>query len=225
MNNARKKMLEKVKAILSKTMENGCTEEEAMSALAKARELMATYEIDETEIAAFDREEVKIHRSIIDDPYEIKKNLRTSVGQFTRCRAYDSSAKGHYGASFIGLESDVIFAKWLLETLQHFVMRALRDFQKQNAKEGAGNNNLKSASFVVGCVARIAEKLKLLTPVEWNVNKAVIEAKMAEKGITLYKSAKDNRPIDGNSAAAGYKAGNSATFNRPVSAGGGKYLK
>ncbi len=46
MNDARKKMLERVKAILAKTMDNGCTEGEAMAALAKARELMATYEID-----------------------------------------------------------------------------------------------------------------------------------------------------------------------------------
>lgn len=219
---SRKKMLERIKAMMNT---EGRTEAEMLAFLAKARELMATYEIDEAELEAHEREEVKIHRSIIDDPYEIKKNLRTSVGQFTRCRAYDSSSKGHYGASFIGLESDVIFAKWLLETLQRFVMRALREFQKDNAVKGLGNNNHQSASFVVGCVARIAEKLKLLTPIEWNVNKALIEAKMAEKGITLYKSAKDNRPIDARSAKAGFEAGKHATFNRPVEQGGAKRLK
>ena len=38
MNDSRKKMLDKVRAILAKTMDNGCTEDEAMTALAKARE-------------------------------------------------------------------------------------------------------------------------------------------------------------------------------------------
>ncbi len=46
----RKKMLELVRAIMSKTVANGCTEGEAMAALAKARELMAAYEISESEL-------------------------------------------------------------------------------------------------------------------------------------------------------------------------------
>jgi hypothetical protein len=40
-NDARKKMLKRVRALLAKTMARGCTEGEAMAALEKARELMA----------------------------------------------------------------------------------------------------------------------------------------------------------------------------------------
>ena len=50
MNDSRQKMLDRVRAILAKTMDNGCTEGEAMAALQKARELMAAYEISEAEL-------------------------------------------------------------------------------------------------------------------------------------------------------------------------------
>jgi len=126
MNDSRKKMLEKVKAILAKTMENGCSEQEAMTALAKARELMATYEIDEKELHQFEQEKAQIHRTATSDPYEIKYWLAKFVGKFTRCQSWAAKDKV---VCFAGLESDVIFATWLLDTLQRYVMRALRDYQ------------------------------------------------------------------------------------------------
>ena len=46
----RKKMLRRVRALLSKTVANGCTEGETLAAQAKARELIAAYEITESEV-------------------------------------------------------------------------------------------------------------------------------------------------------------------------------
>jgi hypothetical protein len=233
-SDSRKKMLERVRAILSKTMENGCTEGEAMAALAKARELMATYEIDENELnVAQEQEKATVHKGAFSDPYEIKNGLCTAVAKFTRCRGWDGSRK-KYGISFCGLESDVIFATWLLETLQRFIMRALREFQKQRIVKGIPNSNHTSASFVVGCTNRIAEKLRELTPEEPKVvtgnsltvsRKALIEAELARNGIILSKRHASRRQIDQKSALAGFTAGNHARFDRPVEAGGQLKLK
>jgi hypothetical protein len=226
LNNARKKMLERVKAILAKTMENGCSEAEAMTALAKARELMATYEIDEKELDAFDRESVNIHKTKINDPYEIKSMLGTNVGKFTRCQAWNGAKSFEYGIAFAGLESDVIFATWLLDTLQRFVMRALRDHQKKLIAKGSyHSNNLTSASFVMGCINRINEKLKELTPIDYAKNKELIAAEMAKNGIALRKSRKDERNVDAGSFKAGQSAGSNARFDKPVGAGGRRMLK
>src|ERR1700675_1648266 len=160
MNDSRKKMLEKVRAILSKTMDNGCTESEAMAALTKARELMATYDINESELdKAQDQEGASIYKSDLSDPYDIKFGLAMSVGKFTRCRCWNGKKEG-YGISYCGLESDVIFAEWLLDTLRRFIMRALREFQGNRSKEGISNSRFTSASFVMGCTSRIAERLK-----------------------------------------------------------------
>ncbi len=223
MNEARKKMLEKVKAILSKTMENGCTEEEAMAALAKAKELMATYEIDEKELHQFEQEKATLHKTGMSDPYEIKFNLSMSVGNFTRTRGFNGK-KNNWGITFVGLESDVIFATWLLDTLQRFVMRALRDFQKQRSIKGMTNSNYTSASFVVGCTARINEKLKELTMPLPAVNKELITAELAKNGIVLRVST-GRGEIDQRSAMAGAAAGNSARFDKPVGSGGMRRLK
>ncbi len=220
-SDARKKMLEKVKAILAKTMDAGCTEDEAMAALAKARELMATYEIDEADLNELDQEKATIFKTDPKDPYEIKFHLDKWIGRFTRCRAWAGKDKIVH---FAGLESDVIFATWLLETLQRFVMRALREFQKERAVKHIPNSNYTSASFVSGCTQRVCEKLKELAPKEETRN-ALVEAELARKGIVLSKRRNSERDIDQKSANRGYEAGNHARFDKPVGQGGVKRLK
>lgn len=220
-SDARKKMLERVRAILAKTMDNGCTESEAMAALAKARELMATYEIDEKELDALNIEKTTTFRTEARDPYEIKSNLSVNVGKFTRCKAFFDRDNV---ITFAGKESDIVFATWLLDTLQRFVMRALREYQRQKTIKGGtfANNNYTSSSFVVGCAARINEKLKELAPVDWAKAQEVI---VKELNINLTKSRASRRDIHEGSVKAGMEAGNSARFDKPVGQGGRKLLK
>lgn len=218
----RKKLLERVKAILAKTMANGCTEAEAMAALAKARELMATYEIDEKELDAFSKEKTTTFKTENRDPYDIKRNLCVNVGKFTRCKAYRDRDNV---INFAGKESDIVFASWLLDTLQMFVMRELRAYQKKLITEkGIGySNNLTSASFVAGCAYRINEKLKELAPLDWAKTQELI---VSELGMRLTKSRGRSRNLSEKDAAAGFKAGENARFDRPVGSDGkGRLLK
>jgi len=215
---ARKKLLERVKAILAKTMDNGCTEGEAMAALAKARELMATYEIDEKELDEVG-EKATTFRTAPSDPYEIKRGLSVNVGKFASCKAFRDRENV---ICFAGKESDIVFATWLLDTLQRFVMRALRAYQADRAKLKLGNSNHTSASFVVGCAHRINEKLKELTPINWAETQALI---VKELNLSLVKSRGRGKDVDQNAAKSGLKAGEGATFNKPVNAGGRMMLK
>ena len=198
MNKSRKKMLERVRAILSKTMENGCTEGEAMAALAKARELMAAYDISEAELGnTQEQESATIHYEDKTDPYQIKKFLARSVARFTRCKGWQGNNSTSYSMAFCGLESDVIFATWLLDTLQRFVMRELKNHQDARRAKGLKCPRIIGASFVLGCANRISERLKELTPEEpatvGNGNalvvsrNALITEAMAKAGIRLKK--------------------------------------
>jgi len=218
MTEARKKMIERIKAMLNSS---GRTEAEMMAFLAKASELMATYEITEAELAAGDK--AKIHRTEANDPYDIKKNLSVNVGKFTSCAAYRDRDKNQT-ICFAGKEGDILFALWLLDTLQRFVMRELRNYQKKLLNEKGRNhsNNLTSASFVAGCTARVNRKLEELIPVNWADTKALI---LKEVGLSLVKSRGPSRSLSEKDAAAGFEAGKHATFSRPVGAGGGRYLK
>lgn len=220
MTNARKKLLDKIRAMLNT---EGRTEAEMMAFLAKAREMMATYEVSEAELGAFEQEQATVFKSAIQDPYDIKYNLGYRVGRFCRCEAWrDRSGQ----RNFCGLESDVIFATWLLDTLQRFVMRELRAYQKKLITEKGLNhsNNLTSASFVWGCVQRINEKLQELTP-KYETS-ALVKAEMTKNGIELHKSRNTKSNIHAASAMAGSKAGEYARFDRPVGSDGkGRLLK
>lgn len=217
----RQKLLERVKAILAKTMANGCTEAEAMAALAKARELMATYEIDEKELQDL-TEKAQIHKTAPGDPYDIKRNLCVNVGKFTSCKAFRDREEV---INFAGKPGDIIFATWLLDMLQRFIMRELRQYQKKLITEkGIGHsNNLTSASFVAGCAHRINEKLKELAPLDWAKTQELI---VSELGMQLTKSRGRSRNISEKDAKAGYEVGEHARFDKPVGADGrGRLLK
>lgn len=210
-------MLERIRAMLNT---EGRTEAEMMAFLAKARELMATYEIDEKELEA-DKEKATIFKTAVSDPYDIKKGLCVNVGRFTSCKAFRDRENV---INFAGKQSDILFATWLLDTLQRFVMRELRNYQKKLIVDKGINhsNNLTSASFVAGCAHRINEKLKELAPINWAKTQELI---VSELGMDLVKSRDPSKRFSEKDAAAGIKAGDSARFDRPVEAGGMRYLK
>ena len=212
---SRKKMLERIKAMLNT---EGRTEAEMMAFLAKARELMATYNISESELNA--AEKATTFKTAPSDPYEIKRVLCVNVGKFTSCKAFRDREDV---INFAGKEGDILFATWLLDTLQRFVMRELRNYQKEKIKKGAfHSNNLTSTSFVMGCAARINEKLKELAPIDWAKTQELI---VKELNMNLTKSRRSEVNVHAASANAGAEAGGRARFDRPVEAGGARYLK
>ena len=215
MQDSRKKMLERIKAMLNT---DGRTEAEMMAFLAKARELMATYDISDAELNA--AEKATTFKTAPADPYEIKRGLCVNVGKFTSCKAFRDREDV---INFAGKEGDILFATWLLDTLQRFVMRELRNFQKEKIKKGAfHSNNLTSTSFVMGCASRINEKLKELAPIDWAKTQELI---VKELNMNLVKSRRSSRDINEKAANAGAEAGGRARFDRPVEAGGARYLK
>lgn len=230
MNDSRKKMLERVRAILAKTLGNGCTESEAMAALAKAQELIAAYDISEAELGQTEETEAAvIHEAATSDPYRIKGHLACCIGHFTRCKTWYYS--GQNRQAFCGLESDVAFATWLLDTLAAFILRELKAHQAQRRAQGRSNPRIVSSSFVLGCVSRIGDRLRELTPPAPIIatgnalavsRKALIDEVMKKAGIELGRASSSRvRRVDGASYGAGQAAGNAARFDRPVSAGGG----
>lgn len=216
MSDARKKMIERIKAMLNS---GGRTEAEMMTFLAKAKELMATYNISEDDINA--AEKARIHKTEPADPYDIKKTLCVNVGKFTSTKAFRDREQV---INFAGKESDILFATWLLDTLQRFVMRELRAHQKKLITEKGSNhsNNLTSVSFAVGCTAKISEKLAELAPIDWSDTQALI---VKELGLSLSKSRGPSKKLSEKDTAAGFEAGKHATFSRPLGQGGGKFLK
>src|SRR6266852_9239767 len=220
----REGLLDKVRALLAKTTENGCTEEEHLAAFAKARAMIDAYEIDDAELAltkdekAILRKEPKGTR----DPHGIKSGLALAVAKFTDCRVWRTGQ----ALTFCGLQSDANFATWLLDHLTAFVQGELTRYLIGDVSLDYSNRRRVINGFVSGCTSRISERLNALcqasTPVTSNARALVVvkgqavAEKMREMGIHLGKPHRSARHVDAGAHDAGRAAGERASFGRPV---------
>lgn len=222
----REAIFNKVRALLAKTADNGCTEAEAMSALEMAEKLIERHEINEDDLKLNDEKAI-IEVSDMRDPQNIRWKICYWVSKFTETYSY-----GHKkSVKFAGLKSDVEFAIWLTETLTAFTQSQLKNYMWANgfqSLQGAKRNRVIN-SFVIGCCSRINSKLlQMINNRKVIVNSnALVLAKQslideAIKDLDIKES--DNRgrknKIYGDIFQAGQKAGENASFGRPVETGG-----
>jgi hypothetical protein len=228
MSSKREDLIEKIKGLMSKTVDRGCTEEEALSALDKVRALMDTYTIDETELR-LTKEEAAIFRNEPPDsldPHNIKFYLMGSVAEFCSCQSWQTRTPEGKAVTFCGLPSDAHMATWLLDTLAAFVLGELtRHLMATLPPRGERRRVING--FVAGCCDRISDRLKALCTQSaaattsngrelMVIKNAAVTGKMKACGIRT-RSSHSSRQCDGASIHAGRSAGDRASFGRPVS--------
>jgi len=227
MTTDREKLLAKIRALLAKKIEQGCTEEEALAALAKARAMMDAYEVTEAELELA-RTEAAILRSEPPgsrDPHKIKTWLAGAIARFCDCRAW----RGADGLVFCGLRPDTQFATWLLDHLAGFVQRELACHLLTCIAQ-RGERRRVINGFVMGCTGRISQRLDDLVAQSAKVatgnstalvvaKDALIKSKMDALGIQLSTS-RPRRQYDPRAFEAGMDAGERASFGRPISGAG-----
>lgn len=220
----RSRLLDKIRALMSKTTDNGCTEQEALAALDKARAMMDAYEVTEADLQ-LTKEQAAVLRSEPEgttDPHGIKRGIASAVAKFCDCKVWRS---GH-GLTFCGLKADAQFATWLTDHLAAFVQGELMR-HLTGSLATRGERRLQITGFVGGCCARISERLNGLCVQSAAAaspnSKALVVAKqsliaerMAAANITLGKSRRSARRMDAASYAAGKSAGDRASFGRPI---------
>jgi hypothetical protein len=221
----RDNLLGKVRALMAKTVDNGCTEEEALAALAKARAMMDAYEISEEELN-LTKEEKAVLRSEpagTRDPHKIKFYLAKAVSEFCECKVWRNS---HGGLTFCGLQSDAQFATWLLDSLAVYVQGALVSHLAQSVA-APGDRRGVINGFVIGCTSRIGQRLGELmqqsrVQATGNsralvvVKSAAVADRMKAEGIHLRSGRSSRASYDHNSYSAGRSAGDGASFGRPI---------
>lgn len=240
MSDNRQKLLNKIKALMAKTVENGCTEAEAMAALSMAQAMMDAYEVTLEDIKETEKESaIKETMKDMRDPHNIRGNLAVCISEFTSIKVWRSEYKSQkFRYNFVGLKSDIDFAVWLLEHLTMFVQKELKNYIWAN-----GHTNLEPSAkrrvingFVFGCCNRINAKFReLINQGKVNANNndnalvlvknELIVRKMNELNVELSKGRKRSSSIEPDGYAAGQAAGDRATFGRPVGSGSGQQLR
>jgi hypothetical protein len=228
----RDSIIEKIKALLAKTTENGATQAEMLSALAKASAMRDAHEITDKELALAKDEAVLHHEDPPDlkDPHKIKWRLSYRVAQFCGVEIYRSSHQT--GLKCIGLPSDVEFAMWLLDTLADFVFAELYG-HLIGCLAPQSERRVIVRTFTEACCERINERLVELV----EQSKAARTTNGREliviktEAIKTFMKANDihlrtcggysSSNIDAGAQAAGRAAGDRASFGRPVTGAAG----
>ena len=225
-------IIEKIKALLSKTRENGCTEEEELSALAKARAWIDAHEITDDELQLSREEKAILHdESETDarDSHKIKWQLCLGVGRYCNVRIYRDRSKA--GLTFVGFKSDIDFATWLLDHLSDFVHDALFEFLLDCLAPEGKERREEIRGFVIGCTERISARIIEMcdqSKTERTTNgKALVVIKdqaikdlLKTEGICLRSSGGSRAAFSDGARAIGQSAGDRASFGRPVSGAG-----
>jgi len=227
----RNSIIEKIKALLAKTKENGCTEEEELSALAMARAWIDAHEITDDELQLSREEKAILHdESEADarDTHKIKWLLCSGVGRYCNVQIFRGHSKA--GLTFVGFKSDIDNATWLLDHLSDFVHDKLFEFLLDCLAPEGKERKQEIRGFVIGCTARISARLIEMcdqseTERTTNHNALVVIKDQAIKdllkaeGICL-RSSRSSAAFSDDARRAGRSAGDRASFGRPVSGAG-----
>src|SRR5215471_2908147 len=154
----RNSIIDKIKALLSKTTANGATEAEMLAALDKAAAMQDAYDISDEELQVAKDEAAMQHEDAPDlqDPHSIKWRLSYAVAQFCGVTIYRSPRQT--GLKCIGMPSDVQFAMWLLDTLADFVFAELYS-HLIGCLAPKSERRIIMRSFTEACCERITDRL------------------------------------------------------------------
>lgn len=208
----------KIKALLAKTTEAGCSEAEALLAAHKAKELLDKYQIDLSELDL--REEGTDEAAVAMNA--ISRDLSFYIAKYCEVKSWRQNGQHR----FLGLKSDVFFAEWLLLALTSFVQRKTLDFSLSNPR---GIYQSEVLDFQSGAIARINERLKAEVDTRQReratgtgrdlmvVKDQLITEAWARKNLTLKRGVSPRQwNVHSEAFQKGLAAGQEARFARPV---------
>ncbi|MGQ0583660.1 MAG: DUF7168 domain-containing protein [Reyranella sp.] len=224
------KLRTRIRGLRAKTIDNGCTEGEALAAAEKVAELLDRHDLSLTDIeireAPCERREYETHR---------KKRIPLddcigAIAEFCDCRVWrekDQDGEGRY--VFFGLRADVEVAHYLAEVIDTAVRSELGryktspDYQRFKHQE----RHLANASFALGMVASIADKLMAMKAGRDQVNNnsgrglvvlkaAVVDTELEKLDLRLRTVHRTSRMISPVAYDAGGEAGESFAIKPAV---------
>jgi hypothetical protein len=205
----REKIAARIRALLQKTVENGCTEDEAIAAAAKAAEMLERYNlsVDEVEMRAspFAR-----HNETHDDAVGQRLwKVASAIADLTGARYWVGRAGMAPEITFFGFEHEVEVAKYLL----HICARAMRDHEGRLNRElgllTLAVRRRRIAPFLDGMADRLYQRIRALIPPKATgtglvvLHDALVTQAMEDAGINL----SDQRSRSSRSLEAGYLDG------------------
>jgi hypothetical protein len=213
--------LKRIQALAAKTIDNGCTEEEAFAAAIKMGELMDKYGIEssEAELKAetcvtgiHGAERSKVHES---------SWTAKDIALYCDCRVWHKTGSGQI--AFFGLQPDVEVATYLLRVIEGAMNRAFKEFKKSPVYPSWDSSRRVRVTFMSSMASRINARLREMRTARHTENQTlttgqalvlvksqVVAEQFAATGMRLKKASNNARQGSYSQAAqaAGQAAGN-----------------
>jgi hypothetical protein len=211
----------RIQGLRAKTIDNGCTEGEALAAAAKVAELLDRYDLSLSDVELRDSSCEQLD-------YETHRKKRIplddcigAIADFCDCRVWrEKNAAGEARYVFFGLRSDIEAAHYLTELVDSAVRAELgrykttADYRRFRHQE----RHMANASFTLGMVASIADKLAVMKAARDDANQrtgrdlvvlkaAVVDSEIEKLGLELRTLPRASRMISPLAYDAGGAAG------------------
>lgn len=161
MNNRKDKIKTKIKALLSKTTENGASEQEAVLAMAKAQQLMQQYFVSEHDL----KDPFVGEKCILKSTEMFKSGYDFSIFYYPLAKLFDCET--YYTNTgkifFYGFEQDVELCIYFYGFIQKACVRSLARYQdsidyKTERRMGVHGRTI-SAAFIKGFLLSVRTKM------------------------------------------------------------------
>lgn len=222
--NDREKLAARIRALRAKTVENGCTEGEALSAAEKLAQLLADHNmtLDEADLRAspFERHD---HVGVGAVGLKLWK-VASAIAELTNTRTWTGGRAAPTGNTFLGLSHEVEVAAYMLAICE----RAMRTETQNLMRTVRHLPHIKQAAkvvpFVDGMADRLASRIRDMIPPAMAgtglivLRNALIDQEMERQGIELESGGPARRPLDTAAYRAGLNAGERVPLNRGLDA-------
>ena len=229
MTTQREGLLDKIRALLAKTVGSGCTESEALAALDKARAMMDAHEITEDELRLTKAEAAVFRSEPRDslDPHNIKWHLMGPVAELLQLPSLAKAETRHEGGRV--LRPAIRCALGKLATRHASAVCSGRNSPAPHGNPAAQKREAARHYGVRAGVHRLASAHRLDALRDQSVaaatsngrelvlvKNAAVDAKMKACGIKVTGCCLGGQTNDAG-YQAGLSAGDRASFGRPVS--------
>ena len=155
----RNSILVKIKSLLTKTTENGCTEAEALSAAEMVGKLMNDYDLTMSDLEFQSEEFVELKISTKSKVASYMHNIVSAIASYTDCMLYFKRADV-ITYTFFGSKKDTQIAEYLYHLLNNSIKLELENYKKSDSyKNSTINGRTKTTSFSVGMGNRLNSRL------------------------------------------------------------------
>lgn len=219
-------MLARIRALMAKTTDNGCTEAEAAEAARKVDELMALYEIDLDEVSM--RQQDILQASVSGVFRHPVHQAAWRIARFTDCKVWFWNGAD---VVYLGFQVDTEIAEYLTILFRRAIDRESAAYTLFNPAYDAASKGSRAEmvrSFGIGMARRLSERLRDLkskrdfttrvsTGRDLVMMKApAIEDAFAKLGIILGKGKPDREALNKAAFEAGQEAARHVAINQGV---------